>query len=273
MIRCRFMLHLFHLKVYLIYADLTYAQTKLQRGLYMNIYMDESGSINRYCTCDSYFVVSMIHVLDSAALERAYKRFISSNYTRLIELDSDKVDELTGRIVKHGGRMFRNGKFRELKGAQFDRDMKHIFVDYFSRKHHFDVYYIVLKNDRLPARYFDSISRSFNYSVKSALLYFIENGYLPDEDCTLQLDERNERQDSRTFLENYLNTELSLSGQTAGSFSVTYFDSSKNRFIQIADVFSNLMYSHLQTGHYIEELDLMRELGILRGVFEIPQGI
>ena len=114
----------------------------------MNIYIDESGSINRYHTSDLYFVVSMIHVLDPIALERAYKRFISSNYEMLLDLDSDKVDDMTGKIVKHGGRMFRDGKFRELKGAQFDRDMKHIFVDYFSRKHHFDVYYIMMKNKK-----------------------------------------------------------------------------------------------------------------------------
>ena len=55
----------------------------------MNIYIDESGSINRYHTSDLYFVVSMIHVLDPIALERAYKRFISSNYEMLLDLDSD----------------------------------------------------------------------------------------------------------------------------------------------------------------------------------------
>ena len=119
----------------------------------MNIYIDESGSINKYATNDQYFVVSMIHVLDPVALERAYKRFISSNYEMLLDLDSDKVDDMTGKITKHGGRMFRDGKFRELKGAQFDRDMKHIFVDYFSRKHHFDVYYIMMKNENLPNRF------------------------------------------------------------------------------------------------------------------------
>ncbi len=235
----------------------------------MNIYIDESGSINKYATNDQYFVVSMIHVLDSIALERAYKRFISSNYEMLLDLDSDKVDDMTGKITKHGGRMFRDGKFRELKGAQFDRDMKHIFVDYFSRKHHFDVYYIMMKNESLPNRFFDNISRTFNFSIKSALLYFIQNGYLPDEDCFLQLDERNERVENKSFLENYLNTELSLSGQVAGNFSVSYFDSACNKFVQIADVFSNLFYSHLQTGHYTEELELMRELGILKGVYEL----
>ena len=51
----------------------------------MNIYIDESGSINKYATNDQYFVVSMIHVLDPVALERAYKRFISSNYEMLLD--------------------------------------------------------------------------------------------------------------------------------------------------------------------------------------------
>ena len=92
----------------------------------MNIYIDESGSINKYATNDQNFVVSMIHVLDSVALERTYKRFISSNYDMLLDLDSDKVDDMTGKITKHGGRMFRDGKFRELKGAQFDRQILEI---------------------------------------------------------------------------------------------------------------------------------------------------
>ncbi len=52
-----------------------------------------------------------------------------------------------------------------------------------------------------------------------------------------QLDERNERVENKSFLENYLNTELSLSGQVAGNFSVSYFDSACNKFVQIADYF------------------------------------
>ena len=53
------------------------------------------------------------------------------------------------------------------------------------------------------------------------------------------------------------------------NFSVSYFDSACNKFVQIADVFSNLFYSHLQTGHYTDELELMKELGILKGVYEL----
>lgn len=237
----------------------------------MNIYVDESGSICRYSHTESYFVVSMIHVNDPQALEKAYKRFISSNYDKLWELDCDKVDSASGKIIKRGGKMFQHGKFKELKGAQFDRDMKHIFVDYFSRKHHFDVFYIVMNNHKLPQRFFDNISHTFNYAMKSALQFFIQNGDLPDEDCLLQLDERNESVENKNFLQNYLNTELSLSGQVAGDFSVAYYDSSANKFVQIADVFSNLMYSHLQTGHYKEELDFMKQQGILKGIYDIPR--
>jgi hypothetical protein len=127
----------------------------------------------------------------------------------------------------------------------------------------------IVRGPYLTNRFFDNISRTFNFSIKSALLYFIQNGYLPDEDCFLQLDERNERVENKSFLENYLNTELSLSGQVAGNFSVSYFDSACNKFVQIADVFSNLFYSHLQTGHYTDELELMKELGILKGVYEL----
>lgn len=45
-----------------------------------------------------------------------------------------------------------------------------------------------------------------------------------------------------------------MNGTINGKFDVTYFDSSNNSLIQIADVFANLLYSHLQTGGYDDEL-------------------
>ena len=101
--------------------------------------------------------------------------------------------------------------------------------------------------------------------------YFIHRGYIPKEDCSLQLDERNEKTESRFFLENYLNTELSMNGTTDKKFDVTYYDSSDNNLIQIADVFANLYYSHLQTGGYKNELKKLEEAGILKLVFTFPK--
>lgn len=235
----------------------------------MNIYIDESGSINNHSPHNKYFIIAMILVHDREELARAYKRFVSANYDDLYILDQDKRDKNSGKLLKAGGKMFYNGKFRELKGAQFDKEMKHRFVEFFSKKHQFDIYYIKMDNEQMPYRFFDHTARTFNYIIRLAIDDFIKNGKMPDEDCHLQLDERNEKADSRSFLENYLNTELTLSGAAFGEFSVSYFDSADNRFVQIADIFANLYYSQLQTGMYTEEFEKLKAAGILKDIFVV----
>ncbi len=167
--------------------------------------------------------------------------------------------------------MFYNETFKELKGSQFDKEMKKSFVDFFSRKPSFELYIIKIKNSELTDQFCQNTARVFNYTIKLAMEYFIHRGYIPKEDCSLQLDERNEKTESRFFLENYLNTELSMNGTTDKKFDVTYYDSSDNNLIQIADVFANLYYSHLQTGGYKNELKKLEEAGILKFVFTFPK--
>lgn len=236
----------------------------------MNIYIDESGSINNHSPENKYFVIAMVHVKDRRGLEKAYKRFISSNIERLKELDKEKVDPKTGKILKSGGKMFVNGKFKELKGSQFDKEMKQKFIEFFSRKDYFDVYYIQVYNEKLTDKFCGNTARVFNFSIKLALTYFLQKGFLPNEDCILQLDERNEKTEAKFFLENYLNTELPLNGIYDGEFKVSYFDSSNNKFVQIADVFANLYYSHLKTNHYQKEFDELRKNGIVKFIFKFP---
>jgi len=237
----------------------------------MNIYIDESGSINNHSLNNKYFVISMIHVLNKNDLKRAYKRFVQKNYTRLMELDQNKIDTETNKVLKSGGKMFSNKKFRELKGVQFDRDMKQKFVRFFSERHLFDIYYIKLLNNQLTDDFCSNTARAFNYSIRLALSFFIKNNYLPNEDCLLQLDERNEKTEARFFLENYLNTELKLSGVATGDFRGSYFDSADNKFIQIADVFANLYFSQLQARQYTKEFEDLRAKGILKFEFEFPK--
>lgn len=237
----------------------------------MNIYIDESGSINNHSPNNKFFVISLVHVLDKNGLARAYKRFVSSNYNKLLELDQDKINGSTGKVIKPGGKMFINHKFEELKGAQFDREMKLRFLEFFSRKHYFNIYYIKIMNEKLTDTFCSNTARVFNYSIRLALNYFLKYGYLPDEDCILQLDERNEKTETRFFLENYLNTELTMDGTTTSNFTVSYFDSASNKFIQIADVFANLYFSHLHTGQYDKEFEFLKESGILKFIFEFPK--
>lgn len=236
----------------------------------MLIYIDESGSVNNHNTSHCpYFVIALIHVKDKEKTQRAYKRFVSSNLKRLHELDTDRLDS-SGRVIKAGGKMFSDGKFRELKGSQFDADMKRKFLSFFAEKQHFEVYYIKIENAKLSDRFCSNTARVFNYPLRLALGYFIRSGMLPNEECILQLDERNERTETRYFLEEYLNTELIMNGSCNGPFKVRYFDSANNKIIQIADVYANWFYSQLQTGAYDTELKMQKDAGIIRGIFEFP---
>lgn len=240
----------------------------------MNIYIDESGSINNHSANNKHFIIALVRVLDQKGLQKAYKRFVSANHDRLRELDTGIVDSKTGKIRKPAGKMFINEKFAELKGAQFDKEMKLKFLHFFAKKKYFELYIIQIDNHMLKDKFCENTARVFNYSLKLALEYFIKQGYLPkNEECFLQLDERNEKTDTKYHLEEYLNTELILSGTTEKAFKARYFDSVNNKFIQIADVFANLYYSNLKTnGAYEEELKILRQQDILKFVFKFPLG-
>lgn len=235
----------------------------------MNIYVDESGSINNHLDNNEFFVIAMVRELNVKSLGRAYKRFVSSNIAELKKLDTAKYNS-QGKLVKPGNRMFQNGKFKELKGSQFDREMKIKFLEFFGQKNSFEVYYIVLKNPGLSNSFCKNTARAFNFSIKNALKYFIDKGFLPLENCNLQLDERNEKTETKYFLENYLNTELILSSEYDWEFTVKYFDSANNKYIQIADVFANIMWSHLITNSYTSELKELRSKGIIKGKYVFP---
>lgn len=234
----------------------------------MNTYIDESGSINNKLG-EKPFVISLVHVLDFKKLSKVFKRFVSSNISKLKELDKPFLNK-HGICTKNGNQMFHNGKFSELKGSQFDQPLKKQFLEYFTRNQYFELFLIKINNQKLSDKICENTARAFNYTLKLALSYFISHSLLCDEDCLLQLDERNERTEAKFFLENYLNTELCLNGITEKHFSVRYVDSKLNPFIQIADVFANIYYSELNTHAYKNEMEMLRNRKILKGTFEFP---
>lgn len=236
----------------------------------MNIYIDESGSINNHCNNNKHFIIALVHVTNKKALQRAYSRFISSNHKQLLELDQDKINPYTGKVLKQGNKMFKDGKFIELKGSQLSPNMKRQFVTFFCKKQHFNLFYIKIDNSKLTDAFCSNTARVFNFTTKLALGYYIQNSYLPDEDCNLQLDERNEKTQTTYFLENYLNTELKLGCNLNANFNVQYFDSANNKLIQVADVFANLYYSQLLTSAYTEEFKMLESSGILKHCFNFP---
>lgn len=236
----------------------------------MNIYIDESGSINNQLPGNRDFFIALVYVKDSKKLQRVYSRLVSSTLERLRQLDQDKLDPTTGEVIRAGGRMFVNGKFQELKGSQFDAEMKHHAIDYLSQTPLFELYIIKLKNHCLTNRFCNNTARAFNYVLKQALSYYMKRGLLPIEECFLHIDERNERTDTRHFLQEYLNTELCLEHDIHAPFQVRYYESSQCHFIQIADIMANLFYSNSINHAYENDIQMLRERGILKHIYEYP---
>lgn len=226
----------------------------------MNIYIDESGSINGHNNeNDRLFFITLIQVENdnSDKLRKMYKRFVSSHFEHLKKIDKR-------------GKMFRNNKFVELKGSQLDPQTKHEFIYYFARYNLFNIHLIILDNKYINPKFFINKSRSFNYMLCKTLTLLTAEGCFCSENYNIQLDERNEKLENKTFLENYLNTEIYLGTDCNTTFSVQYFDSSKNPLIQIADVFSNIFYSSIHTKTYDEDIQFLKENGYLKSANIFP---
>lgn len=226
------------------------------------LFIDESGTMTaQYCNIHPYFVIAIIRAKDPASLKRVYKRFVTKNMDKLRTAD------------KHG-KMFVDNKFVELKGNCFTPQLKKDFVDFFCQNDYFEVFYIIADNSKIAERksgkLYNNTARAFNYLLKLALEYYIKKNFLLSRGINIQLDERNERTETKFFLENYLNTELFMEGIIEDECKVTYFDSCNNHIIQVADVFANLMFSQLKTNAYTCEIEKMKNDGYLKPIFKFP---
>lgn len=227
----------------------------------INMYIDESGSIHPTSEkLNRYFIIGIIIPKDSTRLKKVYKTFIRKNINNLKELDTD-------------GKMFsKDGRFIELKGSSMNKVMKINFINFFCKNNLFEVRYIILDNNLLEERFIKNKARTFNYLLKIFLINSIKKNYINDNQIFLQIDERNVKTDSKFSLEDCLNQELLLNDNIIENIKVQYFNSSQNCFIQIADVFSNIMYSNLITkGSYERELEQLQKDKYILPPFIFPK--
>lgn len=229
------------------------------------LYVDESGSMTAtYCNIHPYFIIAIVRVKDSTKLKRIFKRFISKNLSELIIADN----------IDNDHKMFNNGKFIELKGSRFTPALKREFVNYFCRNNYFEVFYILVDNKKVASKnngkFYNNTARAFNYLMRLALEYYINHHLIGKDPLILQLDERNESPETKYFLQDYLNTELTTGNIFEHECKVEYFDSCNNHIIQIADVFANLMYSELKANSYTAELTHMKSNNYLKHIFKFP---
>ena len=227
----------------------------------INMYIDESGSVHPTSEkLNRYFIIGIVIPKKPDKLKRVYKLFIRKNIDYLRKLDKDN-------------KMFsEDGKFRELKGNCMDKKLKLEFINFFCRNNLFEVRYIILDNNQLDEIFIKNKARTFNYLIKIFLINSLKKGYIEDNELFLQIDERNVKTESKYSLEDYLNQELILDNKMLENVHVKYFDSSQNCFIQIADVFSNIMYSDLITnGSYRKEIEKLQEDQYILPPFIFPK--
>ncbi len=224
----------------------------------MNMYIDESGSINNKNDEKHNFVIALVQATDDKGLKHSYKRYITSRMKNLYT------------YAKEPKKMFVGDRFVELKGSALTAEQKKDFVRFFCEKQNLSLYYIVLRNPLLTDAFCSNTARAFNYSLYHAIKYFVDQGVLElTEECNLQLDERNERTDARNFLEQYLNTQF-IDSAFANPFHVRYFDSKDNKLIQLADIFANIYYSQMVTDAYTDVITVLKETGVLKGIYFFP---
>lgn len=227
----------------------------------INMYIDESGSINPFITrLKRYFVVGIVIPKDKEKLKRIYKLFVRKHREELRKAD------------KYNKMFDENGNFIELKGSCLTNELKIKFANFFCRNNLFEVRYIILDNSLINDKFIINKARTFNYLLKLFLINSKQRGYIKDREIYLHIDERNVKTDSKFSLEDYLNQELVLSMDLIDTAKVHYYDSSQNVFIQIADVFSNLLYSNMLTnGEYNDTIKELKENGYILAPFIFPK--
>ena len=87
----------------------------------------------------------------------------------------------------------KNGKFQELKGFCFDKQMKLEFLEFFCQNNLFKVGYIVLDNNKLQHKFILNKARTFNYLLKLFLISGLQRKYILERELFLHIDERNVR--------------------------------------------------------------------------------
>lgn len=226
----------------------------------MNIYIDESGSMRDGVTNKNnrYFIIAILLVQNPNILKKVFSRFISKYLTNLKSCDKT-------------GKMFCGEKFVELKGSSLTPEMKRIFVNYFCKNNHFQVLHIKIDNSKVSGNLYKNTARAFNYVLKLALENLYNKGILVDRNWVLNIDERNVKTGSKRLLREHLLMECSLGKNIVDDICVEYFDSSNNKLIQMADVFSNLYYSNLLTNNsYNKEFQYMINNRYLLSPFIFP---
>lgn len=223
------------------------------------LYIDESGSMNNITDKDkNYFVITVLHVKNKNSLKNSFNRFIRKNKEKL-------------KSLPNGNKMFDGDKFKEIKGSALTPDIKKEFLNYICINNSFKVFYVIIHNNFLKESLLKNKEVGFNFILEKLLTYKIKNNFLPrDTNYHIHLDNRNLRTGMRDTLRSSLIRTLIIEDELIEELELTYHDSEKVKFIQVADFFANLLYSNLMTNNYNEVLNQKVREGYISHEYNFP---
>ena len=218
-------------------------------------YIDESGSMtSTYSKNQPYFVICLVKVLEKSKLKHLFKNFLIKNPEY--------------KFIKP------NNSY-ELKGTKLSTNQKINLANYLKRKDLFELFFIKVNNrfiqsDLNDVCLYSNKARAFNYLLSKNFEYLALSYKLNEQSISLNIDNRNLRNEALLSLEDYLNLQLCYEKKLFANFHVKYYDSQNVLFIQLADFFSNLYYSSLFNGNICKIISDYKKDKIVKSEFIFP---
>lgn len=188
------------------------------------LFLDESGNLHKNST-DKYFVIGGIYTNNYNDIKKSY-----------VEINKELKEKL-------------NMDFEtELKAAYLNVEEK---MDIIVKLQEMDGMYIVaaiVNKEKIGTRIVD-IHLYYNYIIRMLVDYLIKCKLIETSQGNtlhLNIDESSMKKEDINSLEMYLKIHYNIENELKFEINVTYWDSSKNYMVQVADMMCNTIWNILQ---------------------------
>lgn len=215
----------------------------------------------KYSNSHKYFVIAIVQINNNTLLKHSFKKAINKFKKDILKYDTNET--IFQKIND-------NYKFKEFKGSSLPFYLKLNILKFLYYKNTFNVFYIVINNQKVKSSYYANTARAFNYIINKELTYLIKSGHLKKEEINLHIDQRNTSTKTTYFLQEYLNTELLFEFLYNFNIKVQYYDSKNKIGIQVADLFANMLYSALYNNKQQKLFNNFLQNGCVKHIFKFP---
>ncbi len=189
------------------------------------LFLDESGNLHKNSP-DRYFVIGGIYTNNYADIKKSY-----------VEINRELKERLNMDIET------------ELKAAYLNMDEKMDIVIKLQKMDGMYIVGIIVDKQKIGIA-IDQIHLYYNYIIRKLLDYLIKIRLIKIEkgqNLYLNIDKSSMKIEDINSLEMYLKTHFNIEKKYGLNIDVSYWDSSKNYMVQVADIMCNTIWNICQT--------------------------